>query len=74
MTLRVLVVEDYPFTRLSAVGALRHVGFDVVADEPEPCRAIERALAVKPDVALLDLHFGRGPTGLDVANELARVN
>jgi two-component system, NarL family, nitrate/nitrite response regulator NarL len=74
MKLRVLVVEDDPFTRLSVVAALRHFGFDVVAEEAEPGRAIERALAVKPEVAMLDLHLGKGPTGLDVANELRRVN
>lgn len=74
MTMRVLVLEDDPFTRLSVVAALRHFGFDVVAEEAEPARAIERALAVKPQVAMLDLHLGRGPTGLDVAKELRRVN
>ena len=74
MTLRVLVLEDDPFTRLSIVAALRHFGFDVVAEEAEPSRAIERALTVKPEVAMLDLHLGSGATGLDVAKELRRVN
>lgn len=74
MTLRVLVLEDDPFTRLSIVAALRHFGFDVVAEEAEPGKAIERALAVKPEVAMLDLHLGNGATGLDVAKELRRVN
>lgn len=74
MTLRVLVLEDDPFTRLSIVAALRHFGFDVVAEEAEPGRAIERAMAVKPEVAMLDLHLGKGATGLDVAKELRRVN
>lgn len=74
MTLRVLVLEDDPFTRLSVVAALRHFGFDVVAEEAEPGRAIERAMAVKPEVAMLDLHLGKGATGLDVAKELRRVN
>ena len=74
MTLRVLVLEDDPFTRLSIVAALRHFGFDVVAEEAEPGKAIERALNVKPEVAMLDLHLGKGATGLDVAKELRRVN
>lgn len=74
MTLRVLVLEDDPFTRLSIVAALRHFGFDVVAEEAEPGKAIERARAVKPEVAMLDLHLGKGATGLDVAKELRRVN
>ena len=74
MTLRVLVLEDDPFTRLSVVAALRHFGFDVVAEEAEPGKALERALAVQPEVAMLDLHLGKGATGLDVAKELRRVN
>jgi DNA-binding NarL/FixJ family response regulator len=74
MALKVLVLEDDPFTRLSVVSALRHFGFEVVAEEAQPGHAIERALAVKPEVALLDLHLGKGATGLDVAKELRRVN
>ena len=74
MSLRVLVLEDDPFTRLSVVAALRHFGFDVVAEEAEPGKALERALAVQPEVAMLDLHLGKGATGLDVAKELRRVN
>jgi DNA-binding NarL/FixJ family response regulator len=74
MTLRVLVLEDDPFTRLSVVAALRHFGFDVVAEEAEPGKALERALTVKPEVAMLDLHLGEGANGLDVARELRRMN
>ena len=74
MTLRVLVLEDDPFTRLSVVAALRHFGFDVVAEEAEPSKALERALTVKPEVAMLDLYLGEGANGLDVAKELRRMN
>lgn len=74
MTLRVLVLEDDPFTRLSIVLALRHFGFDVVAEEALPQAALERAQLTRPEVALLDLHLGKGATGLDVAKELRRNN
>lgn len=74
MTLRVLVLEDDPFTRLSIVSALRHFGFDVVAEEALPQAALERAQLTRPEVALLDLHLGKGATGLDVAKELRRNN
>lgn len=74
MTLRVLVLEDDPFTRLSIVSALRHFGFDVVAEEALPQAALERAQLTHPEVALLDLHLGKGATGLDVAKELRRTN
>lgn len=74
MTVRVLVVEDDPFTRLSVVAALRHFGFDVVGEESEPGKALERALEAKPEVAMLDLYLGEGANGLDVAKELRRMN
>lgn len=69
-----LVLEDDPFTRLSIVSALRHFGFDVVAEEALPQAALERAQLTRPEVALLDLHLGKGATGLDVAKELRRNN
>jgi two-component system, NarL family, nitrate/nitrite response regulator NarL len=74
VSLRVLVLEDDPFTRLSVVSALRHFGFDVVAEEALPQEALERAQLTRPEVALLDLHLGKGATGLDVAKELRRNN
>lgn len=74
MPLRVLVLEDDPLIRLSVVSALRHFTFKVVAEESEPTRTIHRAAVVRPEVAVLDLHLGKGATGLDVARELRRLN
>jgi DNA-binding NarL/FixJ family response regulator len=74
MALKVLVLEDDPFIRLSVVSALRHFGFNVVAEESDPTNAIEKAKLSNPEVALLDLHLGKGATGLDVAKELKRLN
>ncbi len=74
MALKVLVLEDDPFTRLSVVSALRHFGFNVVVEEADPASALEKASLSNPEVAMLDLHLGQGATGLDVAKELRRVN
>lgn len=74
MALKVLVLEDDPFTRISVVSALRHFGFNVVAEETAPANALEKAKLSHPEVAMLDLHLGKGATGLDVAKELRRVN
>jgi len=74
MSIRVLVLEDDPFTRLSVVSALVHFGFSVIAEESDPASALARAKAARPEVALLDLHLGTGATGLDVAQELRRLN
>lgn len=74
MAPRVMVLEDDPFTRLSLVAALSHFGFDVVVEESQPGVAVSRARLAKPDAAVLDLHLGKGATGLDVAKELRRSN
>lgn len=74
MALKVLVLEDDPFTRISVVSALRHFGFNVVAEETTPANALDKAKLSHPEVAMLDLHLGKGATGLDVAKELRRHN
>lgn len=69
-----MVLEDDTFTRLSLVAALVHFGYDVVIEESVPANAIARSLVAKPTAAILDLHLGKGATGLDVARELRRQN
>lgn len=74
MKTKVLVLEDDPFTRLSLVAALSHFGFDVVIEEAAAGTALSRAKLARPDAAVLDLHLGKGPTGIDVARELRKFN
>ncbi len=69
---RVLVVEDNDFTRTTLCGALRGAGVHVVADTASAPEALEMAGQHTPDVALLDLDLGRGPTGIDLAAALRR--
>ena len=69
-----MVLEDDPFTRLSLAAALSHFGFDVVIEESQPGLALSRAKLARPDAAVLDLHLGKGATGLDVARELRKQN
>ena len=71
---KVLVLEDDPFTRLSLVAALSHFGHDVVIEEASAGAAIARSKIAKPDAAVIDLHLGQGPTGIDVARELRKIN
>jgi len=69
VALRVMVVEDDVFTRLGLVATLTSAGMNVTLD----CDNVRSALTavtghlVSVDVALLDLHLGPGPTGLDLA-------
>ncbi len=67
MTLRVAVVEDDAFTRITLVSALRSLGLDVVMETGSASEAILKFDAVRPQLAILDLHLGNGPTGIDVA-------
>lgn len=69
-----MVVEDEDFTRTTLVSALRLQGIDVIADSRSVQGAVELAKALKPTVALIDLNLGPGPTGLDLASHLRKMN
>lgn len=64
--LRVLLVDDDAFTRVTLATTLRALGFAVVADAESASSAM-RAVRHSPDVAMLDLDLGEGPTGIDLA-------
>lgn len=71
---KVLVVEDDSFTRQTLVATLRGQGFDVVGDSGIAGDAHQLAQLTRPHVAVLDLHLGDGPTGIDLARALRRDN
>lgn len=64
-----MVVEDDAFTRLSLVATLTSAGMNVAFE----CDNVRTALTavtrnlLSVDVAIVDLHLGSGPTGLDLA-------
>jgi len=64
--LKVIIVEDDEFTRFTLVATLKANNFNVVADAPNAGLAISRSIEHRPDVALVDLDLGNGPTGLDL--------
>lgn len=70
MSVRVLVVEDDDFTRVTLAAALQHHGIDVVATAATSKEAMSSGAAV--DVGVFDLDLGPGPTGLDVAHGMRR--
>lgn len=65
MSIAVLLVEDDNFTRSTLAAALERHGIDV----PHALSSAREAMALVhlPDVALLDLDLGPGPTGIDLA-------
>ena len=66
-TPRLLVVEDDAFTRTSIVSALASNGIEVVDSVGTSAEAITSFEINDPNVVLLDLDLGYGPTGLDLA-------
>jgi len=73
-SIRAIVVEDDSLTRLSLVAALEQSGINVLAHTGNAGEALAEALRLKPNLALLDLHLGSGPTGIDVARALRRTD
>ena len=62
----VLVVEDEPLIRNLVATQLRAEGFEVITAE-NAVEARKKADAHDPDVALLDIELGNGPTGFDLS-------
>jgi len=72
MQLSAIVVEDDPLTRVSLTGALKNAGVQVIGEASTASDAIALSKKLKPEVAILDLHLGAGPTGIDVAHAFRR--
>lgn len=71
--IRVLVADDHPVVREGLRLVLdRRDGLEVVAEAEDGRAAVERALAVRPDVALIDLDMPR-LDGIRVIRELSRA-
>lgn len=70
---RVLVVDDDDFTRTLVTTLVESLGYVVVARVGSVSEAMALADVQDPDLALLDLDLGEGPTGLDLAHGLRRL-
>lgn len=72
MTIQVLIAEDEPILAATLAHALRRLWpeAELVATCPHGADALEKALALQPDVLFLDIKMP-GKTGLEAAEELA---
>lgn len=72
MAANLLLVDDHQFTRVTLGNALAARGLTVhaVASARDALAWLDSGIT--PEVALLDLDLGTGPTGLDLAQELRR--
>lgn len=57
MAIRVLVVDDHPMWREGVARDLTEAGFEVVGAAGDGATAVSMAIAVHPDVVVLDLHL-----------------
>jgi DNA-binding NarL/FixJ family response regulator len=71
---RLILVEDDAFTRATLGDALVLQGFDVKARVATASEALAAQQEFSPQVAVLDLDLGIGPTGIDVAIALRSRN
>ncbi len=69
-SLRVLVVEDDAFTRMTLATVVESLGHVIVGQAATVVEAMDCARDTRPDTALVDLDLGPGPTGIDVAHGL----
>jgi DNA-binding NarL/FixJ family response regulator len=70
--LKLMIVEDDDFTLFTLSATLSTHGFEVVAKAKNAGEAVTKALETRPDVALLDLDLGIGPTGVDLSLALRK--
>jgi len=68
--IRVLIADDHPLIIEGLVSALKRDGIQRVAQAGRVEDVIPEYERAHPDVVVLDIRFGEGPTGLDVAREL----
>lgn len=67
---RVLLVDDDDFTRMTLRAVLASLEYDVIGDAANVVSAMDLARAERPDLAVIDLDLGEGPTGIDLAHGL----
>jgi DNA-binding NarL/FixJ family response regulator len=68
--IRVMIVDDHPLVRAAVAQAISAPDVEMVAEAANAEEALLSALAVRPDVLLVDIHLP-GMTGLQLVRELA---
>jgi DNA-binding NarL/FixJ family response regulator len=68
--IRVMIVDDHPLVRAAVAQAISAPDVEMVAEATSAEEALLSALAVRPDVLLVDIHLP-GMTGLQLVRELA---
>ncbi|MCI0396511.1 MAG: response regulator transcription factor [Chloroflexi bacterium] len=70
--LRLLLVDDHEVVRLGLKSLLEHhPGFEVVAEASAATEAVQKALAHRPDIVLMDIRLASG-NGIEACQEITR--
>ena len=69
-----MLVEDDDFLRAATSEALKRYRINIVGTASTAPDAISVAKKNNPDVAILDINLGGGPTGIDIAHGLRKSN
>ncbi len=69
-TIKVLLADDHPLILEGLRAALTKRGMRIVGETESADEVMGRFRQCRPDVLVLDLRFGQGATGLDVARSL----
>ena len=72
VSIRAVIVEDDDFTRLMIVNSLESQGVQVLASCSNAVDALAQITHLSPELIVVDLHLGTGPTGLDIATVVRR--
>lgn len=71
--LRVLIVEDEVLVAMELAALVEDLGHAVVGQALDSREALRMADALRPDLALVDIHLQDGPTGVTVARRLCEA-
>jgi DNA-binding NarL/FixJ family response regulator len=72
--IELLLVEDDQIILTMMTKAVESEGFKVLAGTSSVVSAMESFNKNQPDVAVLDIDLGAGPTGIDLANKMRKIN
>ena len=72
--IKLLLVEDDPIILTMMSKAVESEGFRVLAATSNVVSAMDSFKKNPPDVAILDIDLGAGPTGIDLANKIRKIN
>ncbi len=69
--LSIVLVDDHPALR-RGMRSILEGAFEVVAEAEEPDEAIKKILAHRPDIALIDVHYGARSMGASIVEAVKR--